>query len=90
MKLFLDPGGCLQNRMCFYSGPCAGPVRALCGPCAGPVRALWGTHNMILLMQYLRVEQQNLSIVLVYSLYNISHVVLMHDVRAEYLRVSNQ
>ena len=36
---------------------------------------------MILLMQYLRVEQQNLSIVLVYSLYNISHVVLMHDVR---------
>ena len=66
--------------MCFYSGPCAGPVRALCGPCAGPVRALWGTHNMILLMQYLRVEQQNLSTVLVYSLYNTSHVVLMHDV----------
>ena len=28
--------------MCFYSGPCAGPVRALCGPCAGLVRALCG------------------------------------------------
>ena len=39
----------MLDYVCFYSGHCAGTVRALCGHCAGTVRALCGHAQEALL-----------------------------------------